>query len=154
MAFKRKLSNAEKSKIIDLCAQRFPRTVIAKKMGMKNATLERLCEEESIPLTSKGHHAYTKFNASGIYLAKGRNLHFRNLNELHELIKLDLDPMVHKIDQYGDTFKVTRSGEIRVGLDDKSSLATNEMIEHAVSLKKIKFISEYLNRKFGANYDL
>lgn len=148
---KNKLSKKEKSIIIDLIINGYARTEIAKKINIKNVTLERLCKENNIELTSKYHSAFIKYNTDGFININNKKVYFSNISQLYLLLILEQTSRVENITPYEDSYKTIKHGEIIIHSIDKNKKATNLMIKSAVNKKIIRFMNPYYNKKFGVN---
>jgi len=148
---KRVLSKQEKSMLVDLIINGYSRTAIAKKMKIKNLTLEKICQENNIDLNHKYCSAFIKYDTSGIVTIKNRNIYFSNLSQLYLLLMFSKCSDITNIMPYDNTYKIIKNNNIQICPIDNNIKATNEMIKNAVEKRIIKFMNPYYNHKFGIN---
>jgi hypothetical protein len=173
MRKKKKITPKERSLILHYLASGYPRTRVAKQLKMKISTLERVCEEEKIPLTPKYKRIFvTNKNYSGRVKTKYGVFNFSCENELFSLIFFEKNPVIKNIVLCsGFSFRVLYENEnfTDIGFDDnkindsvenakwfseKSKFLTIDMIKNLVESKRIRFHQDYFNKKFGIDYDV
>jgi hypothetical protein len=150
----RQLSEKDKAALTDLTVRGYARSKIAKCLKTKIDTLEKLCEENSIPLPKKGAGTFIKDSVDGVFVVKGRKIYFRNSSELYYLLSCESDPRVKTIEEFQDTFKAVLQDDGIIIPSIAYQKVTFKMVENTVEQHKIKFFDAYYNSKFKINYTL
>lgn len=161
MSSVRKLNKKEKYLIIDLCCKGYSRTSIAKKLKMKNLTLEKICQQENISLPKKGSHFNIRENTKGILKCKNKNIIFNNAYELYLLLKINRIQSIIDICKHEENnvtiyfliwFKVKDDIKCKMIENLPKIKPTINMIQYEVEKGNIYFINKYLNNKFNISY--
>ena len=156
MRNKRRPTQDEMCIITGMIAKGFSRTAIAKRIGMKNKTLERICEDWGIPMNAPMARALTnKTNISGEVTTKHGIINFHNLYELYCLLKWHGDDKVESVQPETSLgkFRVKRRGcesKTITVIPNPLAVATIQMIDNHARTGRIHFYSKYFNRKFNA----
>lgn len=148
---KRKITDEERALLTDMLARNLPASSIAKRLKMKNSTLQRVCEAEGLPTAKRHVHPYIKTGVSGFFVFGEDRIPFTNLHELFVVMKYSTMPGVRKIEVKTNCVKVHMQGNEMHVIDPTLSTdkPTIEMIAAFAGRGQLVFASDYFNKRFN-----